>query len=584
MKRKRILFMAVFAAVLALSVGLGTVAADSPNCSNVGYAGSGNTGDPYKVTTVDELQCIRTNHSDADSLSDALNDDYELVNDIDASGTSSWNGGDGFEPIYNGSHNFRGTFDGNGYTVTGLTIDRRSTSKVGLFGEVKSESSIENVGLEDVDVTGRGVVGGLVGYNLGTVDGSYVTGSVSSSITDVGGLVGGNHGTVTGSYATVNVSGGSGDVGGLLGYNDGDGSVTESYATGNVSGSFKKVGGLIGDNFGTVKYSYATGNVSGSHNQVGGLVGKNDANTATVKYSYATGDVSSSDDRVGGLIGYNQDGTVDASNATGNVSGSEYVGGLVGFNDDGTVNRSYATGDVSGSDSIVGGLVGRNRNEFDNGTVKYSYATGVVSGPQEVGGLVGFNDDTVTGSYATGNVSGSSDVGGLVGINFGAVDSSYWDTETTEQSTSEGGLGLNTSEMVGTAAVGNMTDFEFTNIWDVQTTGNESYPFLQNNTQTPPPKPEVETELFTQALIDTFSSPPTNTGELNPTLYEDLSGDGDGKSVAQTVTVFGELIRGNDLGLTDEQAKKFNWNEDSPGTKVTVADMVTLFGKQIRAG
>jgi hypothetical protein len=53
--------------------------------------------------------------------------------------------------------------------------------------------------------------------------------------------------------------------------------------------------------------------------------------------------------------------------------------------------------------------------------------------------------------------------------------------------------------------------------------------------------------------------------------------------VAQTVTVFGELIRGNDLGLTDEQARKLNWNAGSPADEVTVADMVTLFGEQIRA-
>jgi hypothetical protein len=89
--------------------------------------------------------------------------------------------------------------------------------------------------------------------------------------------------------------------------------------------------------------------------------------------------------------------------------------------------------------------------------------------------------------------------------------------------------------------------------------------------------------LFTEPLVGRFLGPPRNTGELDDTLYEDLDGDGDGKSVAQTVTVFGELIRGNDLGLTKAQARKLNWNSGSPETEVTVADMVTLFGKQIRA-
>jgi hypothetical protein len=67
-------------------------------------------------------------------------------------------------------------------------------------------------------------------------------------------------------------------------------------------------------------------------------------------------------------------------------------------------------------------------------------------------------------------------------------------------------------------------------------------------------------------------------------LVEDLDGDGNPTDVGPTVSVFGELIRGNDLGLTPEQARKLNWNSDSPETEVTVSDMVTLFGKQIRAG
>jgi hypothetical protein len=96
-------------------------------------------------------------------------------------------------------------------------------------------------------------------------------------------------------------------------------------------------------------------------------------------------------------------------------------------------------------------------------------------------------------------------------------------------------------------------------------------------------------DLFTEPLIGGFSNPPQNTGEIDSTLYEDLSGDGDGTSIDQTVDVFGELIRGNDLngdgpngGLTDEQARALNWDPASPETEVTVADMVELFGDQIR--
>jgi len=101
--------------------------------------------------------------------------------------------------------------------------------------------------------------------------------------------------------------------------------------------------------------------------------------------------------------------------------------------------------------------------------------------------------------------------------------------------------------------------------------------------------------LFTRPLIDRFGAPPTNIPANDPlgfndTLYEDLDGDGSGKDVSQTVAVFGELIRGKHLNggapdgtLTDEQARALNWNSGSPETEVTPADMVSLFGEQIRA-
>jgi hypothetical protein len=89
-----------------------------------------------------------------------------------------------------------------------------------------------------------------------------------------------------------------------------------------------------------------------------------------------------------------------------------------------------------------------------------------------------------------------------------------------------------------------------------------------------------------EPLIDEFEDAPQNIeeseGGLDDSLMEDLDGDGV-TDVSETVKVFGELIRGEDLGVSDEQARMLNWNEDSPETEVTVADMVALFGEQIRA-
>ncbi|PSQ58341.1 MAG: hypothetical protein BRD23_07165, partial [Halobacteriales archaeon SW_9_67_25] len=153
--------------VLVAGIGMlsGTAAGETPapDCTGVSYDGGDGTADsPYEVTNVSQLQCSGANHSDASSLSDALGSNYTLVSDIDANDTSSWNGGDGFDPIGNSSDKFAGTFDGDGYNITGLRIANGSANDVGLFGVVGSAGSIENVGLEDANVTGNGNVGGLV--------------------------------------------------------------------------------------------------------------------------------------------------------------------------------------------------------------------------------------------------------------------------------------------------------------------------------------------------------------------------------------------------------------------------------------
>jgi len=121
----------------------------------------------------------------------------------------------------------------------------------------------------------------------------------------------------------------------------------------------------------------------------------------------------------------------------------------------------------------------------------------------------------------------------------------------------------------------------------VYLTGGDSVPYSTVNER----EGTITDALFSEPLLDSFDAPPTNTGEVNDTLYEDLSGDGDGTDTSQTVRLFGALIRGADLngdapdgGLTDEQARALNWNQNSPETEVTTSDMVSLFGEQIRSG
>ena len=311
--------------------------------------------------------------TDLQGMSGNLAGNYVLGANIDACATSgcgvpanAWDTGSGFVPIGDNSSGtavtqFTGVFDGLGHTISNLTINRPSTGFVGLFGYAAAGSSIRNVGLQGGSVTGYSEVGGLAGYNSGTISNAYTTGNVSSIGNVVGGLVGFNAGTIISSYATGIVIGSS-YVGGLVGTNYG--SINYSHATGIVNGSSIFVGGLAGLNLGgTVNNSYATGSVSGD--VAGGLVGQNDSRTifdingndigtavGTISNSYASGSVTGSSHN-GGLTGINY-GTISTSYAAGKVTGTTYVGGVAGYNT-GTISSSYWDTTTSTQATGIGG-------------------------------------------------------------------------------------------------------------------------------------------------------------------------------------------------------------------------------------
>jgi uncharacterized membrane protein len=244
--------------------------------------GSGTPEDPYKITNVGQLQEMKNN----------LSASYILMDNINASATITWNdngtgGYYGFEPIGVEANQFAGSFDGKGYKIENLYINRPDLPYIGLFGYVGSGGVVEDVGIENVNVVGGDFVGGLVGKNeSGTVTNCYLTGSVRGN-GGVGGLVGWNSRTVSNCYSTGTVGGSEGiAAGGLVGMNSATGTVSNSYSTSSVSGSNEDVGGLVGQNYGTVYNCYSTGTASGSAT-VGGLVGLNDEGTGgTVSNSF----------------------------------------------------------------------------------------------------------------------------------------------------------------------------------------------------------------------------------------------------------------------------------------------------------
>ncbi|MCD4821069.1 MAG: hypothetical protein K8R11_03130 [Methanococcoides sp.] len=276
--------------------------------------GNGTAGNPYQISTVDQLQ----------SMSGYLSANYKLINDIDASSTINWNSGAGFEPIGRSSDKFKGFFDGQGYEITGLYINRPSKDHVGLFG-MTDGSEIKNVGLKDVNIIGSNSVGGLVGR-------SYCGSAITQS------------------YTSGNVIG-EDRVGGLVGYSSG--TIIQSYSVGNVTGKVR-VGGLVGHSSGTITQSYASGNVIGE-DRVGGLVGRYDCSRGVITQSYASGNVTG-EDRVGGLVGINY-GSIEQSYANGKVTSEDTckVGGIVGINSGGSVKKSYWDTQTSDQDSGVRG-------------------------------------------------------------------------------------------------------------------------------------------------------------------------------------------------------------------------------------
>ncbi|MEI8267952.1 MAG: YDG domain-containing protein, partial [Betaproteobacteria bacterium] len=291
---------------------------------------------------------------------------YALGANIDASASSGWNSGAGFLPVgddpnsFNGS--FKGRFDGLGHTITGLTINRPSTSYVGVFGYTTEAADIRNVGLVGGSVSGSSYTGGLVGVSSGAISNSFATGTVTSSGSITGGLVAYQYGaTVSNSYATGSVSSSSMYTGGLVGYVY-SGVVTGSYASGSVTGTSGTgsyyTGGLVGELYsGSVSNSYATGNVAGARYS-GGLVGQlagQIASISTVSNSYATGNVSSTQLVSGGLVGriVSSTSTVSNSYATGAVSGAN-SGGLIGSSF-GSVTNSFWDTQTSGQSTSAGG-------------------------------------------------------------------------------------------------------------------------------------------------------------------------------------------------------------------------------------
>ena len=197
--------------------------------------------------------------------------------------------GKGWTPIGTDYDNsYKGTFDGGGHTITGLTFTTND-EYAGLFGWLNRAGTVKNVVMEGVQITSNqiygGSIGGVVGSSWGTIENCSVSGSVSGTVY-VGGVVGAQiGGSITGCSSSATVKG-TVDVGGVAGQTNSSATLTACYATGNVTleiDSPKNLsgGGLVGFNGGSsVLACYATGNVTSTGSStgnvhIGGFLGDN---------------------------------------------------------------------------------------------------------------------------------------------------------------------------------------------------------------------------------------------------------------------------------------------------------------------
>ncbi len=244
------------------------------DCFGFVLAGDGTAGNPYQLSTDYHLEAVN----------DDLTACYILMNNISLSGTIYTGAVIAADQIvttieFEGTP-FSGTFDGNGYAITDLTIDTDSTicHYLGLFGKIVAGANIVDTGVTGLNIaTGDDSrsVGGLCGYNSGgLILNSYTTGAITGEAVtlSIGGLCGYNSGSIEASCSAVDVTSGrnSLDTGGLCGTNQG--SIADSYASGTVIGQ-SYVGGLCGYNYyGIISTSYARGSVTGK-DFFGGLCG-----------------------------------------------------------------------------------------------------------------------------------------------------------------------------------------------------------------------------------------------------------------------------------------------------------------------
>ena len=285
----------------------------SPNFAYIPWTGSGTTDDPYIIIYPSQLDLL------AQRVNSGMGDDhaadgyggrhFKLGADIEYTHNTAWNDAasteENFTRIGNNSKPFKGTFDGDGHTISGIRIYKVGTNDAdgyqGLFGYIQS-AKVENIILADARITGYDDDGGIVGYNNGcTVENCHVLSTVTvhaiqNNAFYHGGIVGRNsYGTVTGCTSAAAITfadgkSGCNHYGGIAGYNSG--TVKDCLYLGTTLNGTKRVGAIVGN-------SNSDGTVTNSYYTDPAITGKDNSGAAL--------------DHAASALGYNDGGTVAAT-------------------------------------------------------------------------------------------------------------------------------------------------------------------------------------------------------------------------------------------------------------------------------
>ena len=442
------------------------------------------------ITDITELQ----------AMEDDLDEDYILGNNIDASATSGWNSGEGFDPIGSSATIYsysRPEWDDFGYAgqdgnwliypdddVFYDKVDEETTDEDSTYIQATTNGdwallAHDGTGLNIPDSATNIVVRIRARVRNVASGTSYIQGMLNINGTEY--LVGSNMSVTSQSYSTKTWTMDDYPPMGFGGW-----SVADVFSLA-VAGVGVKISDATPDIRITqiwiqVDYDLIfTGTLDGQGYTISDLLINRPTEDDVGLFGYTDGvtiedvelkdAVITGDDYVGVLVGFSVDSTISGCFVGGTVSGDDYIGNLVGWIYSSTISQCHGTGSSAGGD-YIGGLIG----VFQACAMSNCYSRASVTGGAYVGGLAGYSysSETITNSYSTGAVTGNTDVGGLLGYSEGTITNCFWDTATSGQASSDGGTGKTTIQMKTYATFDDAS-------WDIGTTltdRNDGYPFL----------------------------------------------------------------------------------------------------------